>query len=91
MEVVRTASDGREALQQIDQLRPDVVTLDLQMPDLDEVSGDAGRPVRGQDAVAVIVVSSLTQFGATITLEALDHGALGCLPKPQGTADLRAL
>lgn len=88
MEVAGTAADGREALEQIDRLHPDVVTLDLQMPNMDGL--ETLDALFAREAVAVIVVSSLTQFGATVTLDALERGALDYAPKPQGTADLRA-
>jgi two-component system chemotaxis response regulator CheB len=70
MKVVGVAADGREALQCVETLYPDVITLDVQMPRMNGlVMLDAlfqRRPV------PVIIVSSLTKLGANITLDALD-------------------
>jgi two-component system chemotaxis response regulator CheB len=86
MEVVGTAVDGQHALAMFETIRPDVVTLDLQMPNLDGMAAlDAMLAIR---PVPVIIVSSLSQYGAEITLEALDRGAFDYVLKPdygQGT------
>jgi two-component system chemotaxis response regulator CheB len=82
MEVVGTAGDGRQALEMIDSLRPDVVTLDIQMPIMDGL--ETLDALLARRPVPVIMVSSLSQRGADITLEALDRGAVDYLPKPGG-------
>ncbi|WP_169979370.1 protein-glutamate methylesterase/protein-glutamine glutaminase [Tautonia rosea] len=80
LEVVGTARDGEEALALADQLRPDVVTLDVEMPGL---SGLEVLPrLLEQQEVPVVMVSSWTQEGADITLSALELGAVDFLPKP---------
>lgn len=80
IEVVGKASDGRQALKLFDELQPDVVTLDIQMPGMDGLSTlDA---LLAKRPVAVIMASSLTQAGATITLDALERGALDYVTKP---------
>ena len=80
IEVVGTARDGREAVLKAAQLKPDVVTLDVEMP---EVSGlDALPAILAVHPVPVVMVSALTQEGAEVTLRALELGAVDFLPKP---------
>jgi len=87
-EVVGTASNGRKALATLDSLRPDVITLDLQMPEMNGLETlDAILACR---PTPVIIVSALTRAGAAITLEALDRGAIDYVAKPQSGADVCA-
>ncbi|WP_347246353.1 chemotaxis response regulator protein-glutamate methylesterase [Thermogutta sp.] len=84
MEVVGMAPDGRSGLRLADELQPDVVTLDIQMPGMDGLSVlDA---LVSKRPVAVIMVSSLTQAGAAITLDALERGAVDYVTKPSSAA-----
>src|SRR5262245_2396157 len=81
IEVVGVARDGREAVIQAARLRPDVITLDVEMP---EVSGlDALPALLAVHEAPVVMVSALTQEGAEVTLQALELGAVDFLPKPQ--------
>ncbi len=81
IEVVGTARDGREAVAEAARLRPDVITLDVEMP---EVSGlDALPALLAVHEAPVVMVSALTQEGAEVTLQALELGAVDFLPKPQ--------
>jgi two-component system chemotaxis response regulator CheB len=79
LRVVAIAKDGREALEKIHALQPDVVTLDVEMPGfsgletLKRIMREVPRPV--------IMVSSFTQRGAEASLEALDLGAFDYVPK----------
>ena len=82
IEVVGTASDGREALRQIKALRPHVVTLDVEMPNMNGIQ--VLERVVGRAPVAFVMVSTLTQAGARITFEALSKGAFDYVPKPKG-------
>lgn len=86
LEVVGYARDGEEALAQVRQLRPDVVTMDVEMP---RCSGlEALRLIMAQHPVPVLMVSSLTRSGARETVEALQCGALDVVAKPtQGPAE----
>jgi two-component system chemotaxis response regulator CheB len=83
---VQTARNGRDALAQIEQQPPDVVTLDVNMPEMDgltclsEIMTHWPRPV--------VMVSSITSKGAQATLEALELGAVDFLEKPGGTVSL---
>jgi two-component system chemotaxis response regulator CheB len=74
IEVVGTASNGAIALQRIPQLSPDVVTLDIEMPELDGIA--TLREIKRQyPKTRVIMCSTLTERGAAITIEALSSGA----------------
>jgi len=85
--VVGTSADGIEALNSLEALQPDVVTLDLQMPRMDGLETLdrllACRPT------PVIVVSALTQRAADVTLQALDRGAMDYVAKPDGVAEMK--
>ena len=81
IEIVGTARDGREAVLQAVRLRPDVITLDVEMP---EVSGlDALPSLLAVHEAPVLMVSALTQEGADVTLQALELGAVDFMPKPE--------
>jgi two-component system chemotaxis response regulator CheB len=77
--IIGTAKDGVEAVEKVQQLRPDIVTMDVEMPRMDGVS--ALRLIMEKHPVPVIMVSSLTSEGAKVTLEALDLGAVDFIPK----------
>ncbi|WP_276784932.1 protein-glutamate methylesterase/protein-glutamine glutaminase [Thalassolituus oleivorans] len=79
MEVVGVASNGREAIEQNELLKPDVVTMDYEMPVMDGIT--AVKNIMLQRPVPVLMFSSLTFEGARVTLDALDAGALDFLPK----------
>ncbi|MDG3008246.1 protein-glutamate methylesterase/protein-glutamine glutaminase [Paludisphaera mucosa] len=90
IEVVGVARDGREAVAQVAKLQPDVVTLDIEMP---EVSGlDALPAILAIREVPIVMVSALTQEGADVTLKALELGAVDFHPKPTRNqlAEMRA-
>lgn len=80
IEVVGTASDPYVARDKIVQLKPDVMTLDVEMPRMDGV--DFLRRLMPQYPIPVLMVSSLTQRGKQITLDALDAGAVDFVAKP---------
>lgn len=81
IEVVGTASDAHMAREKIKQLDPDVITLDVEMPKMDGLT--FLRNVMRLRPMPVIMVSSLTEHGADITLDALQLGAVDYLPKPK--------
>lgn len=83
VEVVGTAADGLEAVSKIAELQPDLVTLDVQMPNLDGL-GVLREIKRRSLQTLVVMVSSLTAQGAPETVEALLHGAIDCVLKPAG-------
>ncbi|WP_440895326.1 protein-glutamate methylesterase/protein-glutamine glutaminase [Amphibacillus sp. Q70] len=84
--VVGTARNGIDALKKIDDLKPDVITLDIEMPEMDglttlaKIMKDKPRPV--------IMLSSLTQEGADKTLESMELGAVDFIAKPSGSISL---
>jgi two-component system chemotaxis response regulator CheB len=79
--VIATAPNGRIALQKIEQLRPDVVTLDIEMPEMDGLA--TLRELRNRRIrTPVIMFSTLTERHATATLEALALGAADYVTKP---------
>jgi two-component system chemotaxis response regulator CheB len=81
LDVVGMASSGKTALQQIDYLKPDIVTLDIAMPEMDGL--ETLRHIRSKDKhLPVIMFSSLTEEGAVATMEALDLGANDFISKP---------
>lgn len=79
LEVVGEATTGREAITQALQLRPDVITMDIEMPELDGIS--AVREIMRKRPTPILMFSSLTHEGAQATLDALDAGAVDFLPK----------
>jgi two-component system chemotaxis response regulator CheB len=80
IEVVGTASDPFVARDRIVQLRPDVLTLDVEMPRMDGV--EFLRRLMPQYPLPVLMVSALTERGAQITMEALEAGAVDFVTKP---------
>jgi len=90
IEVVGTAKDGKEAIEKAKQLRPDVITLDIEMPVMDGLT--ALRILRRElPQVKVIMFSSLTQEGAKATIEALSLGAYDFVPKPSTKSFLESV
>ncbi len=83
---IRLARNGQEAVQQNRDFRPDVVTLDINMPEMDGLT--ALSHIMAERPVPVVMVSSLTEKGALATLEALNLGAVDFIPKPGGTISL---
>lgn len=79
IEVVGTAANGREAIEQVKKLKPDVVTMDYEMPVMDGIS--ALREIMRVQPTPVLMFSTLTQEGARVTLDALEAGAVDYLPK----------
>jgi two-component system chemotaxis response regulator CheB len=83
--VVGTASTGREALRRVDELRPDVMTLDVEMPELDgPTTLRALRKVHPN--LPVLMVSSLNRSSVAAALDASGLGAVEFLAKPSGGA-----
>ncbi len=81
--VCGVARDGEDAVQKARQLRPDVVTMDINMPGMDGIT--ALQYIVDEKIAPVIMVSSLTEEGAMITFEAMALGAFDYVTKPGGT------
>src|ERR1051325_1356465 len=80
IEVVGTAMDGNFGLKKIEELRPQVVTLDLEMPGMNGI--DMLKEIMRRQRVPVIVVSSHSKEGASVTFKALALGAFDFVAKP---------
>src|SRR3954447_5063104 len=74
--------NGREAVDQIDRVNPDVAILDIEMPELDGISALPLLLAKKRDLV-VIMASTLTRHNAEISLKALSLGAADYIPKPE--------
>ena len=83
IEVIGVASSGELALQKVDQLNPDVVTLDVEMPGMNGLDTLTELRKRRPN-LRVVMLSSLTQGGAEVTIEALSRGADDCASKSSG-------
>ena len=79
IEVVGTAVDGADAISKVKKLKPDVITMDIEMPVMDGIT--AVRHIMTSHPTPILMFSSLTTDGARATLDALDAGALDFLPK----------
>jgi two-component system chemotaxis response regulator CheB len=86
IEVVGTAMDGAFGLKKIEDLKPDVVTLDLEMPRMDGM--ETLRQITRKSRVPVIIVSALSTEGATATFKALAFGAFDFVAKPRDAASV---
>jgi two-component system, chemotaxis family, protein-glutamate methylesterase/glutaminase len=80
LEVVGAARDPYDARDKIKALKPDVITLDVEMPRMDGIT--FLRALMAQRPTPVVMVSSLTQIGVQVTLDALDAGAIDFVAKP---------
>ncbi len=86
IEVVGTAKDGKDALKQIQLLRPNIVTMDVEMPNMSGLQ--ALEEIMKTDPLPVIMVSSMTQEGAETTMKALALGCVDFIGKPSGSISL---
>lgn len=89
IEVVGAAADPHEARQLIKQLSPDIITLDVEMPHMDGLS--FLEKIMTLRPMPVVMVSTLTQKGADITLRALEMGAVDFITKPANVRDLQSI
>ena len=86
LKVVATARDGIDALEKLEEHKPDIVTLDIEMPRMDGLT--CLRKIMATHPLPVLMVSSLTQEGAQATLDALSLGALDFIPKESSFATM---
>ncbi|RDY72137.1 chemotaxis response regulator protein-glutamate methylesterase [Halobacillus trueperi] len=84
--VVGTARNGKDCLKKLDVLRPDVVTMDIEMPVMDGL--EALKKIMESSPLPVVMVSSLTQEGAESTMKAMSLGAVDFIQKPSGSISL---
>jgi two-component system chemotaxis response regulator CheB len=83
---IRLARNGREAIEENRSFEPDVITLDINMPEMDGLT--ALSRIMAERPVPVVMISSLTEKGALATFEALNLGAVDYVVKPGGTISL---
>jgi two-component system chemotaxis response regulator CheB len=82
IEIVGIAADGRQAIERTLKLKPDVITMDVEMPVVDGIT--AVRRIMEKMPTRILMFSALTKEGARETLDALDAGAMDFLPKDIG-------
>lgn len=80
IEVIDTAKNGQEAIEKINKLNPDVVTLDIEMPVMDGLT--ALEKIMESNPLPIIMLSSLTKEGADATIRSLELGAVDFITKP---------
>lgn len=83
IDVVGFARDGIEALKLVPELKPDVVTLDVEMPRMDGI--ETLRRLMSEHPIPVVMLSALTTAGASKSIEALKLGAVDVMAKPNGS------
>lgn len=86
MEVVGQGRDGRDGVALAESLRPDVITMDINMPHVDGLQ--ATELIMSQHPRPIVIVSSESREGAASTLKALELGAIDFVPKPSSAIDL---
>lgn len=79
IEIVGTARDGLEGFELVKNTKPDIVTLDIEMPRMDGLT--ALKKIMAECPTQVVMVSSLTTDGAEATIKALELGAVDFIPK----------
>ncbi|MBA1334463.1 MAG: Chemotaxis response regulator protein-glutamate methylesterase CheB [Firmicutes bacterium] len=84
LDVVATARDGQDAVEKVHDLKPDVITMDINMPVMDGLTS-MQYILNDYPEVPVLIISSLTTEGALTTFEALELGAFDYVAKPSGT------
>ncbi|WP_397537531.1 chemotaxis response regulator protein-glutamate methylesterase [Rummeliibacillus pycnus] len=86
IKVIGTARNGKDAIRKIQMLKPDVVTMDVEMPEMNGL--EALKVIMKECPVPVVMLSSTTKSGAKITLEAMASGAVDFVAKPSGPISL---
>jgi len=86
IEVIATARDGLDAWNQLKDIDPDVILLDVEMPRLDGL--DLLEKIFAERPRRIVMLSALTQEGSEITIQALERGALDFITKPSGSISL---
>ena len=83
IDVVDQATNGREAVELVEEQDPDVVTMDVEMPEMNGI--EAVEAIMDRHPVPIMMLSALTTDGADATLQAMDEGAVDFFAKPSGT------
>lgn len=82
MQVVGVAGNGLEAIELTHKFRPDIITMDVRMPQLNGL--EATRQIMAEQPTPIVLVSELAETDVALSMEALNAGALAVLPKPYG-------
>ncbi len=80
--VIKAATDGVEALKAVEELRPDVVTMDIELPEIDGLTCIAY--IMEEFPTPIVVVTGFSEFMGDETIKALEYGAVGLVRKPRG-------
>jgi two-component system chemotaxis response regulator CheB len=83
IDVVDTAANGKQAVSKTAEVEPDVVTMDVEMPEMNGI--EAVEAIMSRTPTPVLMLSALTTEGADATLDAMDYGAVDAFAKPGGT------
>jgi two-component system, chemotaxis family, protein-glutamate methylesterase/glutaminase len=86
LEVIAFGRNGQEAVKKALELQPDVITLDIEMPEMDGL--EALKLIMEKQPCPVVMLSSLTKEGSETTLKAIELGAVDFIAKPSGTISL---
>jgi two-component system chemotaxis response regulator CheB len=86
IQVIDTAANGEEAIEKIEKIRPDVVTMDIEMPVMNGI--EALKRIMATNPLPVIVLSAITKEGADVTMEALNLGACDFITKDMSDGPL---
>lgn len=84
--VIGTARNGKDAIQKVKEWQPDVVTLDVEMPEMNGL--DALQAIMSENPTRVVMLSTTTKEGAENTLLAMSYGAIDFIAKPSGAISL---
>ncbi|SEM21280.1 two-component system, chemotaxis family, response regulator CheB [Paenisporosarcina quisquiliarum] len=86
IEVIGIARNGKDAIEKIKTLQPNVITMDVEMPVMNGL--EALRQIMSDMPVPVVMLSSTTKSGAESTMQAMEYGAVDFIAKPSGTISL---
>ncbi|MCP3762012.1 chemotaxis response regulator protein-glutamate methylesterase [Domibacillus sp. A3M-37] len=86
LEVIAFGRNGQDAVKKALELQPDVITLDIEMPEMDGL--EALKVIMEKQPCPVVMLSSLTKEGSETTLKAMEFGAVDFIAKPSGTISL---
>ena len=86
IDVIDTAKNGIDAVNKVEKYRPDVITMDVEMPEMNGI--DAVKQIMKLNPTPILMVSALTSQGAKTTLESLHAGAVDFICKPSGSISL---